>query len=144
MANIVPFAFKGELASGTHNFANGGNTFNIALYTTNPYTTSSTVYLSGTGNGEVSSAGGSGYSSKTLTSQSVTATTATTAIDFADITWSSATFTAAFAAIYNTSASDKLVVVLDFGGNKTATNGDFTISFPDPSTPSNAIISITS
>jgi hypothetical protein len=79
-----------------------------------------------------------------LTGQSVTATTATTAIDFADTTWSSATFTAAFAAIYNTSDSDKLVVVLDFGGNKTATNGDFTISFPDPSTPSNAIISITS
>jgi hypothetical protein len=35
-------------------------------------------------------------------------------------------------------------VVLDFGGDKTATNGDFTISFPDPATPSNAIISITS
>ena len=33
MANIVPFAFKGELASGTHNFASGGNTFKIALYT---------------------------------------------------------------------------------------------------------------
>ena len=40
--------------------------------------------------------------------------------------------------------SDKLVVVLDFGGNKTATNGTFTITFPDPTTPANAIISITS
>ena len=143
MANIVPFAFKGELASGTHNFSSGGNTFKLALYTANPYTTSSTVFSA---TNEVSSAGGSNYTAggNTLTGQSVTATTATTAIDFADTSWASATFTAAFAAIYNTSASDKLVVVLDFGGNKTATNGDFTISFPDPTTPSNAIISITS
>ena len=143
MANIVPFAFKGELASGTHNFSSGGDSFKIALYTANPYTTSSTVFTS---TDEVSSAGSSNYPAggKALTSQTVTATTATTAIDFADTTFSSATFTAAFAAIYNSSDSDKLVVVLDFGGSKTATNGDFTISFPDPSTPSNAIISITS
>ena len=143
MANIVPFAFKGELASGTHNFASGGNTFKIALYTSNPYTTSSTVFSA---TNEVSSAGSSNYPSggKELTSQTVTASTATTAIDFADTTFASATFTAAFAAIYNTSASNKLCVVLDFGGSKTATNGDFTISFPDPSTASNAIISLTS
>ena len=143
MANIVPFAFKGELASGTHNFSSGGDSFKIALYTANPYTTSSTVFTS---TDEVSSAGSSNYPAggKALTSQTVTATTATTAIDFADTTFSSATFTAAFAAIYNTNASNKLCVVLDFGGNKTATNGTFTISYPDPSTPSNAIISITS
>jgi len=143
MANIVPFAFKGELASGTHNFSSGGDTFKIALYTANPYTTSSTAFTS---TDEVSSAGSSNYPAggKALTSQTVTATTATTAIDFADTTFASATFTAAFAAIYNTSASNKLCVVLDFGGNKTATNGTFTISYPDPSTPSNAIISITS
>ena len=143
MANIVPFSFKGELASGTHNFATSGNTFKIALYTANPYTTSSTAKVT---TNEVSSAGGSNYTAggNTLTGQSVTASTATTAIDFADTSWSSATFTAAFAAIYNSSASDKLVVVLDFGGDKTATNGTFTIAFPDPSTPSNAIISITS
>ena len=143
MANIVPFAFKGELASGTHNFSSGGDSFKIALYTANPYTTSSTVFSS---TDEVSSAGSSNYPAggKALTSQTVTATTATTAIDFADTTFSSATFTAAFAAIYNTSASNKLCVVLDFGGNKTATNGTFTISYPDPTTPSNAIISITS
>ena len=141
MANIVPFAFKGELASGTHNFASGGNTFKIALYTSNPYSTSSTVALT---TNEVSSAGSSNYVRKVLGSQAVVASTATTSIDFADVTWSSATFTAAFAAIYNDDKSDKLCVVLDFGGSKTATNGDFTISFPDPSTASNAIISLTS
>ena len=141
MANVVPFSFKGELMSGTHNFASGGDGFKIALYTSNPYDTSSTVALT---TNEVSSAGSSNYARKSLTSQAVVATTATTSVDFADVTWSSATFSAAFAAIYNDDKSDKLCVVLDFGGTKTATNGDFTISFPDPSTASNAIISLTS
>ena len=141
MANVVPFSFKGELMSGTHNFSTGGDSFKIALYTSNPYDTSSTVALT---TNEVSSAGSSNYARKDLTSQAVVATTATTSVDFADVTWSSATFTAAFAAIYNDDKSDKLCVVLDFGGTKTATNGDFTISFPDPSTASNAIISLTS
>ena len=141
MANVVPFSFKGELMSGTHNFANGGDAFKLALYTSNPYTTSSTVALT---TNEVSSAGSSNYARKALTSQAVVATTATTSVDYADVTWSSATFSAAFAAIYNDDKSDKLCVVLDFGGTKTATNGDFTISFPDPSTASNAIISLTS
>jgi hypothetical protein len=141
MANVVPFSFKGELMSGTHNFSTGGDAFKIALYTSNPYDTSSTVALT---TNEVSSAGSSNYVRKALGSQAVAASTATTSVDFADVTWSSATFTAAFAAIYNDDKSDKLCVVLDFGGSKTATNGDFTISFPDPSTPSNAIISLTS
>ena len=141
MANVVPFSFKGELMSGTHNFANGGDSFKLALYTSNPYTTSITVALT---TNEVSSAGSSNYARKDLTSQAVVATTATTSVDFADVTWSSATFSAAFAAIYNDDKSDKLCVVLDFGGTKTATNGDFTVSFPDPSTASNAIISLTS
>ena len=146
MANVVPFSFKGELMSGTHNFANGGDSFKLALYTSNPYTTSSTVALT---TNEVSSAGSSNYARKALTSQAVVATTATTSVDFADVTWGAATtgaatFSAAFAAIYNDDQGDKLCEVLDFGGTKTATNGDFTISFPDPSTASNAIISLTS
>jgi len=139
MANIIPFSFRGELFSGTHNFANGGDAFKIALYTSNPYSTSSTVVLT---TNEVSSAGSSNYERKALSSQAVASSTAVASVDFADSTWASATFTAAFAAIYNDDKSDKLCVVLDFGGNKTATNGTFTVSYPDPSTPANAIISM--
>jgi len=139
MANIIPFAFRGELFSGTHNFANGGDGFKIALYTSNPYSTSSTVVLT---TNEVSSAGSSNYERKALSSQAVASSTAVASVDFADSTWANATFTAAFAAIYNDDKSDKLCVVLDFGGNKTATNGTFTVSYPDPSTPANAIISM--
>ncbi|MDC3331524.1 hypothetical protein OAV30_00560 [Candidatus Pelagibacter sp.] len=140
MANIIPFAFRGELFSGTHNFANGGNSFKIALYTSNPYSTSSTTYST---SNEVS-ASNTGYTTagKVLASQAVASGTAVASVDFADSVLSNATFTAAFAAIYNDTNSDKLCVVLDFGGNKTATNGTFTISFPDPSTPANAIISM--
>ena len=147
MANIIPFSFRGALFEANHNFkASGGNTFKFSLYTTNPYTTSSTVALLGTGNGEVDSTGGTNYSVKTLGSQAVASGTAVASVDFANVTYSSATFTAAYAAIYNTDTVDgvanRLVVVLDFGGDKTATNGTFTITLPDPSTPANAIISM--
>ena len=95
---------------------------------------------------EVSSGGGSNYAVKTLTNNGVASSTAVASVDFGNVTWSSATFSAAYAAIYNSdtvdSVANRLVVVLDFGGSKTATNGDFTITFPDPTTPANAIISM--
>ena len=140
MANVIPFAFRGELFTGTHNFASGGDSFKLALYTANPYNTSSTVYSA---TSEVS-ASGTNYTTtgNTLTGNAVVATTAVASCDFADSTWSSATFTAAYGAIYNDDQGDKLCVVLDFGGDKTCTNGTFKITYPDPSTPANAIISM--
>ena len=142
MANVIPFSFRNELLSGNHNFASGGDTYKLALYTANPYTTASTAYSSGVANQVGTS--GTGYSTggNTLGSQSVTTSSAVAYVDFADSTWSSATFTAAFGVIYNSSDSDKLVVVLDFGGSKTCTNGTFKITMPDPSTPTDAIISM--
>ena len=68
--------------------------------------------------------------------------TAIASCDFNDVEWTSATITAAYGLIFNTSASDKLAVVLDFSGDKSCTNGTFKISFPDASTPANAIISM--
>jgi|TARA_A100001391_G_scaffold92115_1_gene60852 hypothetical protein len=148
MANVVPYSFGTELFSGTHNFSSGGNTFKLALYTANPYTTASTAYSSGAAN-QVS-ASGTNYTTggNTLTSQAVSNQNNVATVDFADTSWSSATFTAAFGVIYNNTQSDKLVVVLDFGGSKSASNGTFTISFPDPTSGSpagsDAIISLTS
>ena len=101
MANIIPFSFRGALFSAQHDLATVGNTFNISLYTTNPYTTASTVYLAGTGNGEVDTTGGTNYVVKTLANQAVASATAVASVDFDNVTWSSATFTASFAAIYN-------------------------------------------
>jgi hypothetical protein len=144
MANIIPYSFRGALFSGQHDLASGGNTFKLSLYTSlAAYSTASTVYDA---TSEVSTAGGSNYSVKTLANQAVASATAVASVDFDNVTWTSATFTAVGAAIYNNSTvdglADRLVVVLDFGGAKTATNGDFTIAFPDPATPANAIISM--
>ena len=140
MANVIPFSFRGELFSATHDFASGGDQFKLALYTANPYNTSSTVYNA---TSEVS-ASGTNYTTtgNVLTGNAVVYATAVASCDFADSTWSSATFTAAYGAIYNDDKSDKLCVVLDFSGNKTATNGTFKVSFPDPSTAADAIISM--
>ena len=144
MANVIPFSFRGALFSGNHDFASGGNTFKLALYTSSPYDTASTVYNA---TNEVGTSG-TNYSTggNTLTSQAVASSTAVASVDFADTEWTSATITAAYGAIYNSSTVDgtanRLCVVLDFGGSKTCTNGTFKITFPDPSTPSNAILSM--
>jgi len=140
MANIIPFAFRGELFTGTHDFSSGGDSFKLALYTAQPYTTSSTAY---TATSEVS-ASGTAYTTtgNALTGNAVVYATAVASCDFADSQWTSATFTAAYGAIYNDDKSDKLCVALDFSGNKTCTNGTFTVSFPSPATAADAIISM--
>jgi len=140
MANVIPFSFRGELFTGTHNFASGGDSFKIALYTASPYTTASTVYNT---TNEVS-ASGTGYTTtgNTLTGNAVAYATAVASCDFADTEWTSASFTAAYAAIYNDDQSDKLCVVLDFSGSKTASSGTFKITFPPVTTPADAIISM--
>ena len=92
-------------------------------------------------NGEVS---GTGYTAKGADLTSVTPTSSgTTALgDFNDLTFSSSSITASGALIFNDSASgDPAVAVLAFGGDKTSTNGDFTIVFPTADA-SNAIIRI--
>jgi len=141
MANVIPFAFRGELLSGTHDFSSGGDSFKLALYTAQPYTTASTVYSA---TSEVSSAGGTNYTTtgNTLGSNAVASSTAVASCDFADTEWTSATITAAYGAIYNDDQGDKLCVVLDFSGSKSCTNGTFTISFPSAATPADAIISM--
>ena len=132
MANIIPDAFKLELLSGTHNFASGGDTFKIALYVTTlgpPYTTSSTVYST---DNEVSSSG-TNYTTggNALDGQGVSVPGSNTAtVDFTNEVFSSVTLTSLGAAIYNDTNGDKLCLVIDFGGNKVATSGDFTIQFP--------------
>ena len=140
MANVIPFAFRGELFTGTHDFSSGGDSFKLALYTASPYTTSSTAYSASS---EVS-ASGTNYTTtgNALTGNAVASGTAVASCDFDPSVWSSATFTAAFGAIYNDDKSDKLCVVLDFSGNKTCTNGTFTVTFPSPTTPADAIISM--
>ena len=132
-------SFKTELLTGTHNFTNSsGNTFKLALYTSSASLGADTTAY--TTSNEVS---GTGYTAAGAALTSVTPTTSgTTAFcDFADLTFSSSTITANGALIYNDTQSDKAVCTLAFGGDKTSTSGDFTISFPTADA-SNAIIRI--
>jgi len=136
-------SFKVGLLDGVFDFGTGtSQVFKIALYTaaasldstTTAYTSSNEVSSSGTGY----TAGGN-----TLVVSQVPTSTGTTAfLDFADSTWSSATITARGALIYLANGTtNPAVCVLDFGSDKTSTNGDFTIIFP-AADASNAIIRI--
>ena len=82
MANVIPYAFRGELFSGTHDFSSGGNSFKFALYTASPYSTASTAYSS---TNEVS-ASGTGYTTtgNTLSGNAVAASTAVASCDFVE------------------------------------------------------------
>jgi hypothetical protein len=138
--NYMPTSFKIQLLNGLQNFS--ANTFKIALYTsaatldanTTAYSTSNEA--ASTGNYV---AGGNTLSVTTTPTNGGSGTTAF--IDFADTTWAAATITARGALIYNNSQGNSAVAVLDFGSDKTSTDGDFTIQFP-AATNTTAIIRI--
>ena len=132
-------SFKAEILKGVHNFTAASDQFKLALYTSSATLSASTTAYTAT-----NEASGTGYTAKGAFLTSVTPTTSgTTALtDFNDLTFSTATITARGALIYNEAATgDPSVCVLDFGGDKTSTNGDFTIQFP-AADASNAIIRI--
>tara|TARA_A100001201_G_C3995531_1_gene172915 strand:+ start:227 stop:664 length:438 start_codon:yes stop_codon:yes gene_type:complete len=128
--NAICNSFKKELLEGTHNFSNpGGNSFKLSMYTNSATLGKSTTSFT-TGN-EVSSPSG-GYSSggKALVNTGTSLATNTAITDFSDLSFVGVTLTARGALIYNDTNGDKAVAVLDFGGDKTATAGTFTIQFP--------------
>jgi hypothetical protein len=125
-------SFKVEILTATHNFtASSGNTFNLALYTSSATLNKSTTAYSSTN--EISNTSGSAYSAKgnALTSVTPVLSSDTAVCDFANTSWTSATFTANGCLIFNDSASgDPAVCAIAFGGDKTVTSGTFTIEFP--------------
>jgi|TARA_A100000172_G_scaffold46006_1_gene28408 hypothetical protein len=140
IASAVCTSFKVELLKGIHNFtATSGDTFNIALYTSSASLGASTTAY--TTSEEVS---GSGYTAKgnALTSVTPVASSTTAVCDFADTSFTSASFTARGCMIFNDDATgDPACVTIDFGSDKTVTSGTFTIQFPTADS-SNAIIRI--
>ena len=124
-------SFKKELLEGKHNFLNsGGNTFKLALYTSSASLGASTTAYTTSNEGNT----------LTRIDPSLDGTTAIT--DFSDTTFSSSTITARGALIFNEDTTgDTSVLVLNFGGDKASSSGDFTVSFP-AADASNAIIRI--
>ena len=132
-------SFKQQLLVGDHNFTNGADAFKIALYTnSSTISVASTVYVT---SGETTNDAGTAYTAGGNTLVNVTPTTSgTTAYcDFSDTSWSTASFTAYGALIYNSSDTNKAVCVLNFGGDKTSSAGTFTIEWPADNA-SNAIL----
>jgi hypothetical protein len=135
----VTTSFKYELLQAIHNFSSvGGNTFNLALYTSSANLGAATgVYTS---SGEVSSSG-TNYPAGglPLAGQTVAYSGTTAFIDFNDLTFPNTTLTARGALIYNATQGNKTVAVFNFGSDKTSTDGDFTIIFPTPDATSAVI-----
>ena len=136
-------SFKQELLEGQHDFRSSGHTFKLAMYTS-----SATLGASTTAYATTNEVSGTGYSAggSALTNVNPTTSGTTAFTDFSDLTFSSATITANGALIYNTttgggSGTTDACIVLAFGGDKSSTNGDFTIQFPTADA-SNAIIRI--
>jgi hypothetical protein len=131
ISSAVCNSFKQEILVGTHNFtASSGNSFKLALYTSSASMGASTTAYS-TSN-EISNTSGSAYTAggKALTSVTPVLDGSTAVCDFADISFTSASFTANGCLIYNDTQSDKAVCVVAFGGDKTVSSGTFTIQFP--------------
>ena len=127
--NFLCTSFKKELMEAKHNFTAASDVFKLALYNNSAsFTAATTAY---TNSNEIS---GTNYTAKGQFLTSVTPTTSsTTALtDFADEVFSNVTISGVRGAlIYNEAAtSDPSVCVLDFGGDKSASSGDFTIVFP--------------
>ena len=125
-------SFKTEILKAVHNFtATTGNDFNIALYTSSATLGAGTTAY-GSSN-EITNTSGSAYQPKGKVLTSVTpALDSTTAVcDFADVSWTSASFTANGCLIFNdTATGDPAVCAVAFGGDKTVSSGTFTIQFP--------------
>ena len=127
-------SFKAELYEGIHDLVD--DTIKIALFNANAdLSASTTVYST---DQEVT---GTGYTAggNTLTGATVRSSGNTAYVSFDNSSWSSASFTCRGALIYNASKANRSVAVLNFGSDKTVTNGTFTVEFPS-NTVDSAII----
>jgi hypothetical protein len=129
--NAITNSFKEDLLNGLHDFAvSTGDVYKLALYDSSASigadTTSYAVGISGQvgDSGQYSAGGGA------LVNALVSLNGTTAFVDFDDLSFTGVTLTARGALLYNTSEAAKSVCVLDFGGDKTATAGTFTIQFP--------------
>ena len=138
-------SFKSEILDEQHDLV--ADTIKIALYTSSASLDASTDGY--TTSNEITNASGSAYSAggKQLTSVAVTENSTSGVFDAADPEWTSASFTARGALIYNKTLGDAssnsrgAIAVLDFGGDFTVSGGTFKIVFP-AATASNAIVRI--
>ena len=131
-------SFKSEVLAGTHVAA---DTYKIALYT-NAATIDATLTAYSATN-ECPATGNYATGGMTITAYTIGSSTSTSWVTFSvNPAWTTSTITARGAVIYNSSKSNKTLCVLDFGADKTSTNGTFTVVLPTADA-SNALIGLT-
>ena len=136
ISSAICSSFKQELLQGKHSFeSSGGHTFKLALFDSDANLGPATTEYSTSE--EITNTSGSAYSAggATLTNSGVSLSSTTAFTDFSDVTYTSASFTANGAMIYNNttdggSGTTDAVAIIAFGGDKTASNGTFKIEFP--------------
>ena len=122
-------SFKQELLQGLHDF--DGHTLKLALYTSSATLGPTTTAFSTT-----NESSGTNYTSggATISNVAVSLSGTVAFVDFDDVSFSSATISdAAGALIYNSSASNRAIAVLDFGGTKSVSSGTLTVTLPSAS-----------
>jgi hypothetical protein len=131
ITQAVANSFKKQLLEGDHDFTQTtGDKFKLALYTATATLNSATTAYTSTN--EVSASGQYTAGGGALVNNGTSVASGVAIVDFADLSFTGVTLTARGALIYNTSSAttNAAVAVLDFGSDKTATSGTFTIQFP--------------
>jgi len=130
--NAITNSFKENTLQGLHDFTpTTGNVFKLALYDSSASIGADTTSYAAGIAGQVGDSGQYAAGGGALVNALVSVNGTTAFVDFNDLSFTGVTLTARGALIYNTSEANKSVCVLDFGGDKTATAGTFTIQFPD-------------
>jgi hypothetical protein len=130
--NAITNSFKEDLLNGLHDFAvSTGDVYKLALYDSSASIGADTTSYAVGITGQVPDSGQYAAGGGALVNALVSLNGTTAFVDFNDLSFTGVTLTARGALVYNTSESSKSVCVLDFGGDKTATSGTFTIQFPD-------------
>ena len=126
-------SFKEDTLQGLHNFTpSTGDVFKLALYDSSASIGADTTSYAVGITGQVGDTGQYAAGGGALVNALVSVNGTTAFVDFDDLSFTGVTLTARGALIYNdTESGDPSVCVLDFGGDKTATAGTFTIQFPD-------------
>jgi hypothetical protein len=130
ITQAIANSFKKELLEGQHEFQFGGDKFKLALYSSSATLNSATTSYTTTGQVGDSGTYTAGGGALVQPNPSTSIASGVAIVDFNDLSFTGATITARGALIYNTSASNKAVAVLDFTSDKVSTDGTFTIIFP--------------
>jgi hypothetical protein len=130
ITQAIANSFKKELLEGQHEFQFGGDKFKLALYSSSATLNSATTSFTTTGQVGNSGTYTSGGGALVQPNPSTSIASGVAIVDFNDLSFTGATINARGALIYNTSASNKAVAVLDFTSDKVSTDGTFTIIFP--------------